>query len=115
VPAAHARLLTKGCCPVFAELLLCRFEHGELGADILRVWNFPEHLIEAVQHHHHPEQSDSEMAALLYVAEFWSGSDEDLPSALRLARAMARCGLSDQQVISLDDTNGLLDALIRAA
>lgn len=115
VPAAHARLLAKGCCPVFAELLLCRFEHGDLGADILRVWNFPEHLIEAVQHHHHPEQSESVMAALLYVAEFWSGAEEDLPSAVRLSRAMERCGLSSEQITAFEEGNGLLDALIRAA
>jgi putative nucleotidyltransferase with HDIG domain len=115
VPAAYARLLARGCCPVFAELVLCRFEHGELGADILRVWNFPEHLIDSIRHHHQPEQAESPMASLLYVAEFWSGSEEDLPSALRLARALELTGLSAERLESLEERSGLLDALIRAA
>ena len=115
VPLAHARMVAKGGCPVFAELVLCRFEHGELGSDILRVWNFPEHLIEAIRYHHQPEQSDSQMASLLYIAEFWSGAEEDVPSALRMGRALERTGLTPERLEGLDESGRLLEALIRAA
>jgi len=113
--AAYLRLIEKGCVPVFAELTLLRFDHAELGGDILRVWNFPDHLVEAVQHHHAPEQSEGQLASLLYIAECWLGGDEDLPSAVRLAEAAKRSGLSLDRLYGLEPSVGLLDALIRAA
>jgi len=91
---AYKRMLEKGCEPVFAEMVLCGFDHGLASGAILRFWSFPEHLARAVEHHHRPEHSDSELAALLYLAEFWSGTDEDLPSACRLLAALERTGLS---------------------
>lgn len=91
---AYTRLLERGCQPVFAEAVLCGFDHGVAGGDILRLWSFPENLTEAVQSHHQPEHSDSKLAAILYLAEFWSGSDEDLPSWVRLRSALERSGIS---------------------
>ncbi len=90
---AYTRLLERGCEPTFAEAVLCGFDHGVGGADVLRLWSFPEHLIAAVQNHHQPEHTDSELAAILYLAEFWSGSDEDLPSWARLRAALERSGI----------------------
>jgi HD-like signal output (HDOD) protein len=90
---AYQRLLDRGCEPVFAEMVLCGFDHGAAGADILRWWSFPEHLTEAVERHHQPEHSDSELASILYLAEFWAGSKEDLESAARLHHALKRTGI----------------------
>jgi putative nucleotidyltransferase with HDIG domain len=113
--AAYDRLIEKGCVPVYAELTLLRFDHAELGGDILRVWNFPDHLVGAVQHHHAPEQSEVELASLLYAAECWMGGDEDLPSSVRLAEAVKRAGLSIGRLSPPEPSAGLLDALICAA
>lgn len=113
--AAYQRLLAKGCAPVFAELALLRFDHAELSGDILRVWNFPNHLVEAVRRHHAPEQSEAALASLLYTSECWLESEEDLPSAVRWEEAMRRTGLSFERLNALGPAAGLLDALIRAA
>jgi hypothetical protein len=78
---------------VFAELVLCGFEHGAAGAEILRSWTFPEHLIEAVQQHHRPEAGDSLLGAALYLAEDRSGSREDLVSPARMSLAYDRLGI----------------------
>ncbi len=103
---AYARMLEKGCEPVFAEMVLCGFDHGAAGAGILRFWSFPEHLAQAVQDHHHPEHSTSELAAILYLAEFWSGSEEDLPSGGRLRDALKRVGLSWGQLAEAGPPRG---------
>jgi len=90
---AYTRMLEQGCEPVFAEMVLCGFDHGRAGAEVLRFWSFPEHLAQAVADHHHPEHSDSDLAAIIYLAEFWTGSEEDLPSGSRVRGALKRAGL----------------------
>ena len=115
VSHVRARMLEKRCEPVFVEKLLCRFDHGELGADILHRWNFPQSICEAVQFHHEPERTSSDFAALIYLGEYWSASEEDLPSASRLRRAMDRTRITAELMQSADSRNGLLDSLIHAA
>jgi putative nucleotidyltransferase with HDIG domain len=129
VPAAYVRLTERGCAPVYAELVLWRFDHGELGGDILRNWNFPEPLAEAVRYHHAPEQADNDLSWLLYVAEQWCGvepatdaaaarrseSDEDLPSVIRWERGLQKAGLTMAQLSEIEKQTGALDALIVAA
>ena len=110
----YTRML-KSCAPAFVERVLCRFDHAELGAAVLRQWEFPESIATAVRHHHEPEQNESELASVLYLAEYWSGSEEDLPSALRLGVAIDRTGLTLDLVQSAAGTNGLEEALIAAA
>jgi HD-like signal output (HDOD) protein len=83
-----------GCPPAYVEQLLFGADHGELGAGILDSWRFPEHLVEAVRFHHQPERSASMTVALLYLTEFWSGLDEDLPSFVRVEGCTRRTGLS---------------------
>lgn len=92
--ARSARLIEKGCELVPVERALCGFDHAEAGAIALRHWSFPEDMAHAVQHHHHPERSDSKMTALLYLTEHWTNSCEDLPSLVRLKTASARLGLT---------------------
>jgi len=114
---AYARMLERGCEPVFAEMVLCGFDHGAAGAGVLRFWSFPEHLAQGVQDHHHPEHSESELAAILYLAEFWSGSEEDLPSAARLRGALERAGVTWETLVSIPapQPSGLADLLASAA
>jgi putative nucleotidyltransferase with HDIG domain len=82
------RLLAKGCQPAAAESVLCGFDHAEAGAEVLRQWNFEEELIDAVRHHHQPERSKSPLCSILYLTEFWTDSEEDLPSNARLTAAL---------------------------
>ncbi len=90
----YARLVERGCPATYVERLLFGCDHGELGAEILAQWDFPDHIIEAVQFHHQPERSASGLAAFAYLAEFWSGLDEDLPSFNRVEDCLDRTGLS---------------------
>ena len=91
---AQARLMERGCPPVYAEQVLVGNDHAEIGAEVLRSWRFPTPLVEAVQLHHRPADSDSLAANLLYLAEFWAETDEDLPSIRHLNAALARTGFT---------------------
>jgi putative nucleotidyltransferase with HDIG domain len=85
---AIERLIAKGCQAGTAELVLCGIDHAEAGAEVLKYWKFADELISAVQHHHQPERASSRLAAVLYLTEFWTDSEEDLPSNARLTMAM---------------------------
>ncbi|MBS1859123.1 MAG: HDOD domain-containing protein [Acidobacteria bacterium] len=90
----YARLIEWGCPPVYTEQLLFGEDHGEIGAGILDSWGFAEDLTAAVCFHHRPADCPSTAAAMLYLAEFWSASDEDLPSARHMDIAQRRTGCS---------------------
>jgi putative nucleotidyltransferase with HDIG domain len=93
---ALTRLSAGGCQISAAELVLCGFDHAEAGAEVLRHWNFAAELVSAVRHHHQPERSDSRLAAILYLTEFWIDSEEDLPSNSRLSRALSIANLTPE-------------------
>ena len=57
--------------------------HGEVGSETLTQWKFPAEIIEAVRWHHRPERSELPLSSLLYLAEFVTESQEDLPSYVR--------------------------------
>ena len=99
---AHARMLEQGCPPVFVEMALCGIDHGEAGAEGLRLWLFPEQLVAAVQYHHQPEQTDSKLASILYLAEHWCASEEDLPSVARLRHATEAIGVTLEDLRALE-------------
>jgi HD-like signal output (HDOD) protein len=81
-------LAGSGCPEVYAEDLLLRTNHAELGAQITAQWRLPEDMISAIRLHHHPEKAQSPLAHLLYLAEYLSGAEEDLPSIIRLETAL---------------------------
>lgn len=93
------RLTEGGCPPVQVELCLSGRSHPEVGSDTLIQWKFPAAMAEAVRWHHTPERSSSPMAALLYLAEYVSDSDEDLPSYARLISACRQAGV-DRNVLA---------------
>ena len=49
--------------------------------------------VSAIRHHHRPERAENSLAHLLYVAEYLTGAEEDLPSALRLESSLSGIGL----------------------
>jgi putative nucleotidyltransferase with HDIG domain len=100
--AARLHGLEDGGCPrVYAENLILRRDHGELGALLAEYWKLPAHMADAIRYHHRPEQSSSPLAHVLYMTEFLTSSDEDLPSRYRLALALDRLRLRLEDTIML--------------
>jgi HD-like signal output (HDOD) protein len=106
----HRNLIDGGCPATYVERLLLGRDHGEIGAGLIAEWHFPEEFIDAVRYHHQPERSSSKLAALAYLAEFWSGLDEDLPSFGRVEACLARVDLTMETLIEM----GRQDLTLRA-
>jgi HD-like signal output (HDOD) protein len=106
----YRNLVEGGCPPTYVERLLLGRDHGEIGAGLIAEWRFPDEFIEAVRFHHQPERSPSKLASLAYLAEFWSGLDEDLPSFGRVEACLARVGLTLETLMEM----GREDATLRA-
>ena len=68
-------------------------------------------MIEAVRFHHQPERSESRAVALLFLAEFWSGMDEDIPSAGRIEECSRRTGISIDSLIEVHVPKSALSML----
>jgi putative nucleotidyltransferase with HDIG domain len=86
-------LLHGGCPQVYAEKLLVRTDHAALGAQIAAEWRLPETMVSAIRHHHRPERAENPLAYLLYVAEYVTGAEEDLPSVIRLESSLKGIGI----------------------
>jgi HD-like signal output (HDOD) protein len=99
--AVRDRLIRSGCELSVAELIVCGMDHAEAGALVLRHWGLPDRFIEAVLFHHQPQQTESNLAALLYLVEFWTDSEEDPASNVRLQAALQRLKLSAVDVINM--------------
>ena len=87
-----------GCPPVYAEEVVLGCDHGVPGARIAADWRLPEEMASAIGFHHRPEKADGPLAPILYLAEFLSGSEEDLPSAVRLDGSLRRLGIGWQDL-----------------
>jgi HD-like signal output (HDOD) protein len=107
----HRNLVEGGCPPTYVERLLLGRDHGEIGAGLIAQWHFPEEFIDAVRFHHQPERSPSKLASLAYLAEFWSGRDEDLPSFGRVEACLARVGLTLDTLLEMGNRDSTLRAL----
>jgi len=86
---------------VYAEAITYRLDHAQLGAELLRRWQFPDSLVNAIEFHHRPEANDSVLSSLLYLTETLCLSDsdevgtfEDLPCLMRLCKAEERTGIT---------------------
>jgi HD-like signal output (HDOD) protein len=104
-------LVDGGCPPAYVERLLLGRDHGEIGAGLIAQWHFPEEFIDAVRFHHEPERSPSKLVALAYLAEFWSGLDEDLPSFGRVEACLTRVGLTLETLGEIGNPDSILSAL----
>jgi putative nucleotidyltransferase with HDIG domain len=52
-----------------AEQQVFGFDHGAVGAALLRSWDLPERVIDAVASHHEPEKSTNPLATIVYLAD----------------------------------------------
>jgi putative nucleotidyltransferase with HDIG domain len=105
-------LAASGCPEVYAEDLLLRTNHADLGAQITAQWRLPDAMVSAIRQHHRPEKAESPLAHLLYLAEYLSGAEEDLPSIVRLETALsgARLQWGDIQDRKVSDLGNWLAA-----
>ncbi len=103
----YAMLLDQGCEPMFAETVLCGFDHTQAGKEVGRHWRLPENLATALEYHHQPERTDSLLAQVIYLAEHCSGSHEDLPSFARLRTALEKTGLEESLLHALPGTSSI--------
>jgi putative nucleotidyltransferase with HDIG domain len=103
------RLTDGGCPPVEVEMCLSGRCHGEVGSETLEQWKFPAEIVEAVRWHHRPERSTLPLSSLLYLAEFITDSQEDLPSYIRLNTACRQAGITMAALTDLrhKDSGGL--------
>jgi putative nucleotidyltransferase with HDIG domain len=93
--AALVEWRSDGFPQVCAETLTYGQDHASAGAHLLREWNLPPAIVNAVEYHHRPEQSDSVLASLLFLAEEWSGGEPGHLSAnMRRAFAEKHAGLT---------------------
>jgi HD-like signal output (HDOD) protein len=76
-------------------------DHAGAGALVLEQWKLPEAYAEALRFHHEPHLTASKLAALLYLVEFWTASEEDPASQARLNAALDRVGLTLDSVMRL--------------
>lgn len=113
--AALARLTAAGCPPCSAEQWLLGRDHAALGADLLQAWGFSDHLVEAVRFHHRPADSGGNAAAALYLAEYWSESDEDLPSIRHWNAAIGRTGCTLETLARVQYQDHSLARLLNVA
>ena len=106
------RLTDGGCPPAEVEMCLSGHCHAEVGAETLDQWKFPPEIVEAVRWHHRPERSSPPLSALLYLAEFVSESQEDLPSYVRMNAATRAAGISMGTLADIRQKNaGSLESL----
>jgi putative nucleotidyltransferase with HDIG domain len=110
------RLTDGGCPPVEVEMCLSGRCHGEVGSETLAQWKFPADIVEAVRWHHRPERSELPLSSLLYLAEFVTESQEDLPSFVRMNTATRQAGISMALLSEIRQKNaGSLESLRFAA
>jgi putative nucleotidyltransferase with HDIG domain len=86
---------------VYAETLAYGIDHSRLGAEILRGWDLPERIVDAVALHHRPGRFVSILTATLYLAEDLSAQDAGA-SAEDLWPGMWRRAACEKVGISLD-------------
>lgn len=92
--ACKLKLMAAGVPEQVAEIITFGADHAIAGADVLRSWRLPDDYVAAVEFHHQPERSANEASALLYLVEFCTDSEEDLPSDVRMRCALDRVGLT---------------------
>jgi HD-like signal output (HDOD) protein len=109
--ATYHRLIEGGCPTAYVERLLLGADHGEIGARYLAAWDFPPAFVEAVRYHHQPERSASPLASMVFLAEFWSGLDEDIASFGRVEACLERAGVEMDTLIELGGEDAALRAL----
>jgi HD-like signal output (HDOD) protein len=97
--ALYGELIAEVAEVTAVEQLLFGMDHGAIGAAILEEWHLPESLCAAVRNHHQPELSNDALTPALYLVEFVTGSDEDVPSMGRLSTSIRTLGIKPSDLL----------------
>lgn len=74
---------TKGVAPHNAESTFFKIPHDDLGATLLRFWNLPSEIVNAVARHHHAANDDP-LTQILQIADVLELSDASIPHDITL-------------------------------
>jgi putative nucleotidyltransferase with HDIG domain len=111
-------LKERGWPDIVIENTLCGMDHAdhaELGAELLRGWDIPPRIIDAVRNHHEPENAVSDTAALLYLCEYANNLNEDSFSPARIDSNLARVSLRPHDISEMAANHEWVQLLARAA
>lgn len=80
-PETHEQLqqeLDSGATRLEAERTVLGMDHAELGARLAERWLFPELLVDAIRHHHTPDEAehDPALASVAHLGELFTSSLE---------------------------------------
>lgn len=62
----------KGISKDLIERLIAGVNHGEIGSEIAKKWNFPEVIVNVIKYHHNPEEAPEHfrtLAGIVYLAD----------------------------------------------
>ncbi|MBP5402541.1 MAG: HDOD domain-containing protein [Treponema sp.] len=62
----------KGISSDLIERLIAGVNHGEIGSEVAKKWNFPEVIINVIKYHHDPEEAPAEvkdLTSIVYLAD----------------------------------------------
>ncbi|HVS17650.1 MAG TPA: HDOD domain-containing protein [Planctomycetota bacterium] len=77
--AELASLQAKGATHLEAEYAVLGIHHGQIGAQLAERWDFPDVLVEAIRHHHAPQDAriDPTLVGLAHLAEMAAQRHEE--------------------------------------
>ena len=69
-----------GALPHEAEQDILGTTHGDAGAYLLALWGLPLEIVEAAQHHHHPERAPTDIVVALHAADALLHEGDETPA-----------------------------------
>ncbi|MFT7487467.1 MAG: putative nucleotidyltransferase with HDIG domain [Candidatus Paceibacteria bacterium] len=102
-----------------SERLVVGFDHAQIGARLLKRWDFPTVLVDTVLHHHNPKNSEAQptLTSLVHIAESMTRAIAKGEGLGQLAfalsdRALGLSGLTQAQLEGMEEN--LMHELMRA-
>ncbi len=107
-----AELHSGGFPLVYAEMLTFGKDHAAVGAALLRDWNVPGEIADAVATHHEPERTADTLPSILFLAEQLTEpeANECLSAKLRFAVACRNSGVTAAALQGIQETAEALTA-----
>jgi putative nucleotidyltransferase with HDIG domain len=109
-PLFYRKLNEEGKIFLETEKTILGIDHTEIGSELARRWSFPDSLIDAIRHHHKPEDATAnlELAHIVYLADllmsrFHSGLELDRLDTAAIAARLAVLGLSMERFPDIVD------------
>jgi putative nucleotidyltransferase with HDIG domain len=100
----------KKCSFLNAEHEVLGYTHAQVGAAVLRKWNFSKDIIDAVKYHHEPARTENKYAHIVSIADYIAFSIGKVSQK----DALAYSGYEDM-LIKYDFTNVILQQIVAEA